>query len=151
MLKVPKGPNPLPRFCTHCKIYGHSDLTCHLQGNAPTPGPSNFQKPFKYVQQRTPRRGLGAPRRTKALEGQQKKGEIIFRKEAEPEKGELGTAGAGEVTEGVVAQEGSAPGGKESSESLKIHLTGCRAPPTATQKGKEKEWKRVYRNTIETA
>jgi len=59
---APKGPNPLPRFCNHCKLFGHSDLTCYLQGNALTPGPSNYQKPFKLVVHRTPRRGLGVPR-----------------------------------------------------------------------------------------
>jgi len=62
LTRAPKGPNPPPRFCNLCKIFGHSDLTCHLQGNAPTPGPSNFRKPFKHVHQRTPRRGLGATR-----------------------------------------------------------------------------------------
>jgi len=44
-----KEPQVLPRFCHLCKIYGHSDLTCHLQGNAPTPGPSIYTKPFKYM------------------------------------------------------------------------------------------------------
>jgi len=62
LINAPKGPKRLPSFCSLCRIYGHGDLTCHLQGNAPTPGPSRYQKPFKNIQQRTPRRGLGAPR-----------------------------------------------------------------------------------------
>jgi len=62
---APTGPRPeaFPRFCQLCKIYIHSDVTCHLQGNAPTPRPSKYQKPFKQVVERTPGRGLGFPRK----------------------------------------------------------------------------------------
>jgi len=60
LVNAPKGPKQMPHLCNLCKLYEHSDLTCFKQGNAPTPGPSRYQKPFKHVQQRTPRRGLGA-------------------------------------------------------------------------------------------
>jgi len=88
LINAPKGPKRLPRFCNLCKIYGHSELTCHLQGNAPTPGPSRHQKPFKTIKQRTPRRGLGAPRGRGDIptkEGKEHvKREIIFKREEKP-------------------------------------------------------------------
>jgi len=34
---------------------------------------------------------------------------------------------------------------------IKIHLAGCRAPPTATAKGKELEWKKTLRSRVEAA
>ena len=95
LINAPKGPKRLPRFCNLCKIYGHGDLTCHLQGNAPTPGPSRYIKPFKTLLQRTTRRGLGATRGradipTKKEEGHAKRG-ITFKREEKPTppRGEL--------------------------------------------------------------
>ena len=100
LLNALKGLRSLPRFCNLCKIHGHNDLTCHLQGNAPTPEPSRHQKPFKTIQQRTLRRGLGAPRgsmRTGKEGGRRelaltKRERIVFEKEREaaPSRKELG-------------------------------------------------------------
>jgi len=177
--RAPKGPNPLPRFCNLCKVFGHSDLTYHLQGNAPTPGPSNFRKPYKHVFQRTPRSGLGAPKGTTGgsdQKGKDKgKGRIMFKKEEseleselevktkmDPERGREGV-NKGEEKEKMrddMAQEkgrglasDTGPGEKKEgeTETLRIHLGNCRAPPTATAKGKELEWKKVLRNGVEAA
>jgi len=215
MLNAPKGPRSLPRFCNLCKIDGHNDLTCHLQGNAPTPGPSRHQKPFKTIQQRTPRRGLGAPRGVgsantgreggrRELELTKREG-IAFQKEREPApsrkelgelelESELGSEsgleldvnleanvdlkalqterpkpeprkeGGREKRKGVEGEseerrekgknaERQEGGGREMKDEqiVKVHLRGCRAPPTATAKGKELEWKRSLRRAVEAA
>ena len=257
LINAPNGPKRLPRFCNLCKIYGHNDLTCHLQGNAPTPGPSRYQKPFKTLQQRTPRRGLGAPRgrldiptkkgelelelelelESKSGSGKKANRGIIFKKEEkptplkrkmgselklEPTKPDTEPKGTGELElelelaekeEGEEKKESGAshPGGAEprggereggrepeakekkgkgterepragkpekgkqgelehgraggevvkqkiggleeagDGQLLKIHLSGCRAPPTATAKGREMEWKRSLRSKVEAA
>ena len=186
LLNAPKGPRSLPRFCNLCKIHGHNDLTCHLQGNAPTPGPSRHQKPFKTVQQRTPRRGLGAPRGSantgkeggRRELGLTKREGIVFQKERQSAPSRKDPRKSGELLESEVEPElmkveRSEPeprregGGEERKEAereleeggeerkdkqtVKVHLKGCRAPPTATAKGKELEWKRSLRREVEAA
>jgi len=89
---APKGPRFFPKFCTPCKVTGHSDLTCFRQDNAPTPGPSNHQKPVKQVVQRTPRRGLGYKRSGGTSGGPERggeqggKGAVHFEREKEKER-----------------------------------------------------------------
>lgn len=68
--EAPKGPRAFPHFCQLCKIYGHSYLTCYRQGNAPTPGPSKYMKPYKHTSKQTPLRGLGFPLGSGKEEGQ---------------------------------------------------------------------------------
>jgi len=205
LLNAPKGPRYLPRFCNLCKIHGHNDLTCHLQGNAPTPGPSRHLKPFKTIQQRTPRRGLGAPKGGLGTSNGRGEGRgrgakpenqrIAFEKERNPtppkeepglevvrettpdlaprteesrgdekrrrpeeEEGESGAEpklglGKRELEKKKEKTEGQKEDERERKEEqiVKVHLRGCRAPPTAMAKGKELEWKRSLRNKVEAA
>ena len=173
LANAPKGPRVLPRFnslCDLCKVRGHSDLTCSLQRNAPTSGPSNYQKPYKMVHQRTPMRGLGATRgelREMGADsekgGKQGRQGIVFEREKEAEKERGKKAGAEPEPEATGKEKGkqreSAGAGAEQKreeetgggELLKIHLKGCRAPSTTTAKGREIEWKRTLRSKVEAA
>jgi len=123
LINAPKGPKRLPRFYNLCRIYGHNDLTCHLQGNAPTPGPSRYQKPFKTLQQRTPRRGLGAPRGR--LDIPTKKGELEL--ELKPKSGS-----GKKVNRGIIFKKEEEPAPPKRKTELELEPTKSDAEPKNT-------------------
>ena len=159
-------------MCDLCKVHGHSDLTCSLQGNALTPGPSNYQKLYKTVHQRTLRRGLGATRGRETGSdlgkgGKQGRQGIAFEREKEaeeesrPEKKVRVELESGELVAGKekgkqrecvgVGAEQKKEWEAGDGELLKIHLSGCRAPRTAMAKRREMEWKKTLRSRVEAA